>query len=260
VKPLASIDRSELARLSGVLFDIDDTVTTHGSLTREAYSALWSLRVAGLSLAAVTGRPLGWSDAIAATWPVDLAIGENGAGWAWRDGVGIRVGHFEEVAAERMDRVRDAVRREHPEVVLACDQGSRRCDLAYDVGERVRLAPEKIAALVRTIEAAGAQVLVSSVHAHVILGGWDKVAGARRAFAEALTIDLEAERERWLFVGDSGNDAVAFAWFPLAVGVANVREHLHRIAIPPRFVTERERGAGFAELAEHIVRARSGDG
>lgn len=252
-----------LRALRGVVFDIDDTLTTHGSLTREAYASLWALHDAGLRLAAVTGRPLGWADAIAATWPIDVAVGENGAGWAWRDGVGIRVGWFEQDQhriRSVLASVEAAVRAAHPDVVLACDQGSRRCDLAFDVGERVKLDDAKIAALARTIEEAGARVLISSVHAHVIAGGWDKPSGARRAIAEALSIDLEAERDLWLFVGDSGNDAAAFAWFTRTVGVANVREHLARIAVPPRFVTERERGAGFAELAELLVRARSGHG
>ncbi|MCC6875768.1 MAG: hypothetical protein IT378_15785 [Sandaracinaceae bacterium] len=73
-----------------------------------------------------------------------------------------------------------------------------------------------------------------------------------------MSADVAAERERWLFVGDSGNDAAAFAFFSLSVGVANVREHLARLPVPPAYVTERERGAGFAELAARIGEARRG--
>jgi hypothetical protein len=60
-----------------------------------------------------------------------------------------------------------------------------------------------------------------------------------------------------VFVGDSGNDAEAFAYFPKSVGVANVRAHLDRLPTPPRYVTDAERGEGFAELARRLME-RSG--
>ena len=53
-----------------------------------------------------------------------------------------------------------------------------------------------------------------------------------------------------MFVGDSPNDAPMFAYFPLSVGVANVRRFADRIATLPAFVTTAESGAGFVEVAE----------
>jgi HAD superfamily hydrolase (TIGR01484 family) len=263
MEPLEVLPPDALHNLRGVVFDMDDTLTTHGSLRADAYAALWSLRDAGLALALVTGRPLGWTDALAASFPIDVACGENGAGWALRRGGTVETGYFHDeversAQAEILARVRREVARAHPSVTLAGDQPARRCDLAFDVGERHHLDDGAILALCRTIEAAGARVLVSSVHAHVLVGAWDKASGARRAIADALAIDVEPERERWIFVGDSGNDASAFAYFPLSVGVANVRAHTHRLPVPPRYVTREERGAGFAELARAIVRARHG--
>jgi HAD superfamily hydrolase (TIGR01484 family) len=243
----------------GVIFDVDDTLTTRGSLESEAFDALWSLRRAGVALVALTGRPLGWTDAMASMWPIDAAVGENGAGWAYARGGTIETGYFssdmERAAQARvLERVAAAVSKDHPRVRLAGDQGARRCDLAFDVGERAKLDAEEIAALVHTIETVGARALVSSVHAHVIAGQWDKARGAVRAIREAMSIELD--RARWVFVGDSGNDAPAFSFFELTVGVANVREHLHRLAVPPRYVTHAERGAGFAELARAIAGAK----
>ncbi|HBQ16036.1 MAG TPA: HAD family hydrolase, partial [Myxococcales bacterium] len=63
MKPLAQLPRELAASLRGVIFDVDDTLTTRGRLTAEAYGALTALHDAGLSLIAVTGRPLGWTDA-----------------------------------------------------------------------------------------------------------------------------------------------------------------------------------------------------
>ena len=68
--------------------------------------------------------------------------------------------------------------------------------------------------------------------------------------AEAFGIDLDRERERFVFAGDSPNDAPMFAFFPNAVGVANVRDFADRIGTMPAYVTEAEAGAGFAELAD----------
>jgi len=68
-------------------------------------------------------------------------------------------------------------------------------------------------------------------------------------------IDLDAERGRFVFAGDSPNDAPMFAFFPHAVGVANVREFADRITTLPAWVTRHEAGAGFAELADFLLGA-----
>ena len=44
-----------------------------------------------------------------------------------------------------------------------------------------------------------------------------------------------------------------FAFFPNAVGVANVREFADRIGTMPAYVTEADAGAGFAELAAFLL-------
>ena len=87
-------------------------------------------------------------------------------------------------------------------------------------------------------------------------GDWDKAQGVVRAARAVLGIELDAERACWAFCGDSGNDAAAFAWFPTSVGVANVRGHLDRLPVPPAWITQAERGAGFAELADAVLAAR----
>ena len=97
---------------------------------------------------------------------------------------------------------------------------------------------------------------MSTVHAHAAPGPWNKANGVARALTDSLGADLDAEIDRWVFVGDSGNDAEAFAYFPNGVGVANVRAHLDRLPTPPRYVTAAERGPGFAELAAHLMTGR----
>ncbi|MEM8605575.1 MAG: HAD-IIB family hydrolase [Myxococcota bacterium] len=246
----------------GVIFDIDDTVTKCGILEADAFAALHMMRQRGLSLVAVTGRPLGWVDVIARMWPVSLAVGENGAGWRWMEGAHAKEGYFDDLATraeqkEMLSRIATAVTEAMPHVKLANDRGARRCDLAFDVGEEEALAAEDVDRLVAIIEAHGALSSVSTVHAHATPGQWDKAQGVRRAIDEALGVDVDAELDRWVFVGDSGNDAAAFSYFPVSVGVSNVRAHLHRLPTEPRYVTDGARGAGFSELAAHLCEGRA---
>src|SRR5687767_5199996 len=85
-------DRAELAKLKGVCLDIDDTLSTHGKLTSDAFSALWALKDAGFLIVPITGRPAGWCDHIARFWPVDAVVGENGAfTFFMKDGIRRRI-------------------------------------------------------------------------------------------------------------------------------------------------------------------------
>jgi HAD superfamily hydrolase (TIGR01484 family) len=245
----------------GLVFDIDDTVTRNGVLEPGAYDAMHQLAGAGFELVAVTGRPLGWADVIARQWPVRLALGENGAGWAWVDGGRFHQGYFCDAEerkrhADLLDSVRREVARAMPHVQVSKDDGARRCDLAFDVGEFASLPTEDVERLVGIIEGLGAASSVSTVHAHAAPGPWNKASGVARALRDVLGVDLDAELDRWVFVGDSGNDADAFAYFTRSVGVANVRDHLDRLPVPPRYVTDADRGRGFAELAAHLMTAR----
>jgi hypothetical protein len=48
-----------------------------------------------------------------------------------------------------------------------------------------------------------------------------------------------------------------FSYFLNAVGVANVRRFLPGLRNPPSWVTRAEAGAGFAELADALLEART---
>ncbi len=263
--PLSHIPRETLAALEGVISDIDDTVTRDGRMEAEAFDAMHQLAAAGLKLIAVTGRPLGWSDVAAHLWPVDLAVGENGAGWAWMTGRTLGHGYYQEAgeraaSQELLSGVRARVADQMPSIKTAGDQYLRRCDLAYDVGETVSLAQDDIDRLLHLIEETGARSTVSSVHAHAVPGDWNKALGVVRAARAVLDADLDSERDRWLFIGDSGNDAAAFAHFPVSVGVRNVEQHLGRLSSPPTYITQADRGRGFQEMAMAVLRNRDRTG
>src|SRR5690242_8447391 len=89
IESWAKAGTAELSRIRGVCLDIDETLSTRGKLTAEAFSALWALKDAGFAVVPITGRPAGWCDHIARFWPVDAVVGENGAFTFYMEG-GVR--------------------------------------------------------------------------------------------------------------------------------------------------------------------------
>ncbi len=261
MEPIANLG-AELARsITGVCFDVDDTLTTHGVLDVEAYAALAALKRAGLVLFAVTGRPLGWAELIARMWPVDAAIGENGGGYISRRGDKLTFGYWDDEAtrksqALKLEQIRARVAREMPQVRVSNDSWARRCDLAFDVNEYESLPRAEIEELCALLADEGAHVTVSSVHAHAQLGDHDKARGVAHAAEALMGIGGREAKSRFIFVGDSGNDAAAFAWFEVTAGVANVSRFLDRLPVPPRFVSKASHGQGFAEIADTLLTLR----
>ena len=76
MKPLAELRGA--SRLRGLLFDIDDTLTTDGRLTAEAYTALERLKKAGRLAIPVTGRPAGWRRQTERGFPCRVVAGVAG--------------------------------------------------------------------------------------------------------------------------------------------------------------------------------------
>src|SRR5512133_39430 len=65
MKALASWPPQDRRQLIGVFTDIDDTLTTDGSITPDALQALTRLKAAGLHVIPITGRPIGWCEPFA---------------------------------------------------------------------------------------------------------------------------------------------------------------------------------------------------
>jgi HAD superfamily hydrolase (TIGR01484 family) len=256
VRPLAELDARSVG---AVLVDIDDTLSTAGKLTADAYAALTRLQGAGMRVVPVTGRPAGWCDHIARMWPVDAVVGENGAFYFYYSGGRLHQRFQDDAASRAQKRSRLAaiaagILATVPGCALASDQAYRETDLAIDYCEDVPPLPleaaQRIAALMRQ---EGLTARISSIHVNGWFGEYDKLATTRRLFAERFGLDLDAANRDVVFVGDSPNDAPMFAFFAKSVGVANVRRFESFLAEKPKFVTRGASGAGFAELADHLL-------
>ena len=262
MKPLAELRGAE--RLRGLLFDIDDTLTTEGRLTAEAYGALERLRQAGRLVIAVTGRPAGWCDHIARMWPVDAVVGENGAFYFQlrrrqaaqalpRRGRGARG----KTRAPRRDRAA------HPRGGAGLRAGLRpglprrptwRSTTARTCAPLPLEAAERIAALMRE---AGLTARISSIHVNGWFGGYDKLAMSAAPVRGAIRHRPgRGERAVRLCRRFAERCADVRAIFENSIGVANVARFAGRLAALPKYVTRAEAGAGFAELVSHLLGER----
>ena len=264
LQPIADFPAAAARAVKVVMTDIDDTLTDDGQLTAQAYSALQILHQAGLVVVPVTGRPAGWCDMIARFWPVDAVVGENGAFYFRYDRHSRHMNRrYAKTHAERLsDRARltalgGKITRAVPGAAISADQGYRESDLAIDYCEDVpALSTAEVDRIVALFKEEGATAKVSSIHVNGWFGGYDKLSMSRILLNDAFGIDLDESKDQVVFVGDSPNDAPMFGFFPNAIGVANVLKYRGRIAAEPAWVTASPGGAGFAEVADMLLRAR----
>ncbi|WP_076998561.1 HAD-IIB family hydrolase [Variovorax sp. KK3] len=249
--------------LVGVFTDIDDTLTTEGTVTPDVLLAMHALQAAGLARVAITGRPVGWSEPFAAVWPVDAIVAENGAVALVRNAAGEVEKRYQQEAAtrarnfERMQAVMARIEHEIPGARRATDSAGRECDIAIDHSEFTRLDDATIAQVVALMRSEGMHATVSSIHVNGWYGEHNKLEGARWIVRELWGRRLDDEMQRWAYVGDSTNDALMFEHFAHSIGVANVRRFESALSHLPRYVAPSERGAGFAEVAAAILDARA---
>lgn len=263
LQALSVLSPAQAQAIVGVLTDIDDTLTTDGAITPEALQALHQLKSAGLRVVAITGRPVGWSMPFAKVWPLDAIVAENGAVALIHQADGrLRRCYQQDEALrqqqyQRMQTVLQDIEAHVPGARRATDSDGRETDIAIDHSEFTHLPPQAIEQVVARMRAAGMNATVSSIHINGWYGPHNKLEGARWILHELWGCRLDEELERWVYVGDSTNDQLMFQHFPLSVGVANVRRFVPQLQHLPRYITPSERGAGFAELAQVLLAARS---
>jgi HAD superfamily hydrolase (TIGR01484 family) len=257
--PLQQLPDAELRPLRGVLTDIDDTLTRDGAIEPAALQALQQMAAARLPVIAITGRPAGWSEPFAMDWPVAAIVAENGAVMLRRVGAHLQRDFAQDDATRatnlvRLQRCASAVLEAVPRARLARDSAGRLTDIAVDHSEFEQLGDADIDTVRAVMRAHGLQASVSSIHVNGWIGDHDKWTGARWAVESALGLPFDPTQ--WLYVGDSTNDQLMFEHLPLSVAVANIRRFVPQLTVLPAYVTQSERGHGFAEVVQRLLLAR----
>ncbi len=264
MQPLSAFPKETARAVSCVFTDIDDTLTSDGRLPAPAYAALEALARAGIHVAPITGRPAGWCDMIARMWPVAGVVGENGAFYFSYDDASKKMHRrYEQDAATReanrqkLAHIRARVLAEVPGAAVSADQAYREADLAIDFCEDVPPLPAADIARIKAIfEAEGAVAKVSSIHVNGWFGAYDKLSMSRIFARERLGLELDTQRARVVFCGDSPNDSPMFAYFPNGCAVANVLDFAGEMEADPAYIAPSRGGEGFVEIAEMLLAAR----
>lgn len=264
-QPLSELTNDILRSVKAVFFDIDDTFSGGSGQHRilpEAFDALWRLYHAGFQVVPVTGRPAGWCDMIARMWPVSAIVGENGAFYCYLDGSRkpsklvkkyLETASVRDANAKKLRSLQRAVLKSFKGARTPSDQHFREFDLAIDYCEDVpRWSDARVQKLLEFCRARGATAKLSSIHVNAWYGNYDKLSCVQRVLSRDFGLDFSEV----VYIGDSPNDEPFFEKLPLTVGVANVRGFLDRMLHGPAYVTEKESGLGFAELAELLLRAK----
>lgn len=257
-KPLISAKLSDLG-IKYIFTDIDDTLTTHGKLQSNAYTALWELHTAGFKVIPVTGRPAGWCEMIARFWPIDGVVGENGGFYfSYKDKQMKR--YFFNSEAERkenqqkLDVIKNEVLKEVPGSAVASDQFTRLMDLAIDFCEDVApLTVSDVDKIVSIYEKHGAIAKVSSIHVNGWFGDYNKVSMIKSFSTNEFKLDFNTISPQALFLGDSPNDEPSFQHFKYSIGVANIKKFLDDLEYKPTWVTENNGGDGFVEITQQLL-------
>lgn len=255
MKPLSDFAH----KIQFLLTDIDDTITTNGQLSSEAYSAISKLKQHGIKVIPVTGRPAGWCDMIARFWPIDAVIGENGGlyyryfekkmhRWNFSD---------EKTLAENQKKLQviaAEIKQKVPNAAISADQFCRKYDLAIDFCEDIpHLSKEEIKQIVEVFTSHGATAKVSSIHVNGWFGDFNKVTTAKLLLQKEFGLNEAQILEHCAYVGDSPNDEPLFESFRHTFGVSNVQKFSSQMQYLPAYVSTSESGQGFCEIVDQII-------
>ena len=261
MKPLDQIPDTLRQSLKGIFSDIDDTITTNGMLSAEAYSAIENISERGIDFIPITGRPAGWCDMIARFWPVRGIIGENGAFFFSYDHENKKmIRRYIQSEKERLEGlkkleiIKQNVLKEVTGSAVSSDQFSRISDLAIDFCEDVPELPiEAVKKIKEIFVESGATAKISSIHVNAWFGDYNKLEMTRIFTKEILDIDLDLNKDEFVFCGDSPNDEPLFQYFPNSCGVANVKDFKSEMIHLPTYVSDLKGGKGFVEICKKFL-------
>ena len=185
-KPIADFT----GKIKFVLSDLDDTITTDGKVSGDSYSALWNLNQSKVKTIIVTGRPAGWCEMIARTWPIDGVIGENGAFFfryskkQMKRFFAVSPNEIEAQTA-RLEIIKNEIATAVPDCRVSSDQFCRMFDLAIDICEDIpRISDQSIQQIISIFQKHGAQAKLSSIHINGWFGSYDKLTMAKQVLSD----------------------------------------------------------------------------
>lgn len=237
-----------------VATDMDGTLTTKGKFSAALLQALEDLTAVGIKVIIVTGRSAGWVNGLSSLLPVAGAMAENG-GLFYPSGSeqAIALTAIPNLTVHRQDLafVFEQLKLQFPQIQESSDNRFRITDWTFDVAS---LSPDELQTLGNLCQQMGWGFTYSNVQCHIKPQGQDKAIGLLQVLQEYLP---NYSPEQIVTVGDSPNDESLFNrhYFPVSVGVANVRQYAKQLQHQPSYITTAAEGEGFCELSNYLLKS-----
>lgn len=257
-----ALSSADFSKVRAVFTDVDGTLTSPHRLHGTTLASIEKLAEAGIKVVLVSGRSAGWAECWLRQLPVEGVIAENGGVYWAKDAQGRLHKVFAEKRARQLANRRRLTKlvaqamKQVPGARLSHDSTYTEVDLAIDYNEEARLGPAAADKIEAWLHARGVKAVRSSVHINCWLGDFNKASMVRLFMRREWGIEWRQPDARFVYVGDSFNDAPMFSAFSLSVGVANVRNVWNQLDARPKFVTRAPYGKGFEELARAVRRAQ----
>ncbi|MBX7117083.1 MAG: HAD-IIB family hydrolase [Myxococcaceae bacterium] len=257
-----SLASADFSKVRAVFTDVDGTLTSPHRLHGSTLTSMEQLAEAGIKVVLVSGRSAGWAECWLRQLPVEGVIAENGGVYWAKNAQGRLHKVFAEKRARqlanrrRLKKLVAQAMKQVPGTRLSHDSTYTEVDLAIDFNEEARLGPAAADKIEAWLQARGVKAVRSSVHINCWLGDFNKATMVQTFMRREWGLEWRQPDARFVYVGDSFNDAPMFAAFSLSVGVANVRNVWNQLEARPKFVTWAPYGKGFEELARAVRRAQ----
>jgi HAD superfamily hydrolase (TIGR01484 family) len=241
-----------LGKIRLIATDMDGTLTTAGKFTSKLLRTFDDLDAKGIKVLIVTGRSAGWVSGLAHYLPIVGAIAENG-GMYYPSGseTGISLTTIPDLIEHRQQLAATfaELKAKFPQIQESTDNRFRVTDWTFDIAELNTSELELIAHMSKNM---GWGFTYSTVQCHIKPQKQDKAIALLKVLQQYFP---EYPSNQVVTVGDSPNDESLFdtRYFPLSVGVANVREYVERLQHKPAHITKKAEGEGFCELANIII-------
>ncbi|NJL65050.1 MAG: HAD family phosphatase [Methylacidiphilales bacterium] len=240
-----------LSKICLIATDMDGTLTTAGKFTSKLLQTFDDLHTAGIKVLIVTGRSAGWVSGLAHYLPIVGAIAENGGLYYPSAGeTGISLSPIPDLSKHRQQLATTFanLQAKFPQIQESSDNIFRITDWTFDVAG---FNPTELEIIAELCQNMGWGFTYSTVQCHIKPQRQDKAIALLKVLKEYFP---EYTSNNVVTVGDSPNDESLFdsRYFPLSVGVANVREYVDRLQHKPAYITNATEGEGFCELARMI--------
>lgn len=239
--PLVGFSSDEIERISLIISDVDDTITTNGKLHPCALEAMLDAEKKGYRIILLSGGSAGWCEVYLRQWPVYMVIAESGAVMIYRGDNGDICYQQNPVITDEDLRKRNELLHMIPSEYLSSDQYARLYDIAVDLKRCPSGEIQKIKAI---CDEMGANYAFSSIHMNIWFGDYSKKKGII-SFMQLCGIDEALLKEKSMYLGDALNDEEMFAFIPLSIGMASVEEKRGLFSNLPAYIAPENGGEGF---------------